>query len=61
MHNTKYVLENDTYKLLCNLAIKTNLLILARRPDLIIIYKKKKKKREFAELLTLMSRFIVYP
>ena len=45
MHNPAPVLENDTHKLLWDFDIKTDHLILARRPDLIIINKKKKKKK----------------
>ena len=41
MHNPAPVLENDTPKLLCDFDIQTDLLISARRPDLIIINKKK--------------------
>ena len=44
MHNPTPVLENDTHKLLWDFNIQTDLLISARRPDLIIINKKKKKK-----------------
>ena len=43
MHNLAPVQENDTHKLLWDFDIKTDLLISARRPDLIIIDKKKKK------------------
>ena len=49
MHNPASVLENDT--LLWDFDIRTDLLILARRPDLIII----NKKRELAKLCTLLS------
>ena len=54
MHNPAPVLENDTHKLLCDFNIQTDHQIPARRPDLIII--NNKKKREFAKLLTLLSR-----
>ena len=50
MHNPAPVLENDTHKLH---NIQTDHLILARRQDLIII---NKKRREFAKLLTKLSR-----
>ena len=53
MHNPAPVLENDTHKLLWDVDIHTDHLILARRPDLIII---NKKKREFAKLPTLLSQ-----
>ena len=48
MHNPAPVMENDTHKLLLEFDVKTDHLILARRPDLIIInlareLKKKKK------------------
>ena len=43
VHNRASVLENDTYKLLWDFDIQTNLLISVRRPDLIIINKKKKR------------------
>ena len=49
MHNPAPVLEN---KLLWDFNIQTDLLILARRPDLIII----NKKKEFAKLLTFLSQ-----
>ena len=42
MHNAAHVLENATHKLLWDFNIKTDPLILARRPDLIIINKKKR-------------------
>ena len=51
MHNPAPVLENDTHKHLWDFNIQTDLLIPARRPDIIIINKnnnnnnKKKKKR----------------
>ena len=44
MHNPAPVLENDTHKLQWDFDIHTDLLISARRPDLIII---KKKKRNY--------------
>ena len=37
MHNPSSVLENDTHKFLWDFDIQTDLLISARRPDLIII------------------------
>ena len=42
MHNLTPVLENDTHKLLWDLNIDTDPLILTGRPDLIIITKKKR-------------------
>ena len=54
MHNPAPVPENDTHKLLWDFSIQTDQLIPARRPDLKII--KKKKKKEYAKLLTLLSR-----
>ena len=36
MHNTEFVLENETHKLLWNFEIQTDHVISARRPDLII-------------------------
>ena len=45
MHNPESVLENETYKLLWDFEIQTDLLISARRPDLIII-----KERDLAKL-----------
>ena len=61
IHNPATVRENDTHKLQWDFEIHTDLLIPARRPDLIIINnkkkkKKKKKRREFAKLSTLLSR-----
>ena len=56
MHNPAPVLENDTHKLLWDFDIQTDLLISARKPNLIIINKKKKKKRKSAKLSTLLSR-----
>ena len=44
MHNPAPVLETDTHKLLWDFDLRTDHLILARRPDLIIINKKKKKR-----------------
>ena len=41
MHNPEFVLENEMYKVLWDLEIKTDHLIAARRPDLVIINKKK--------------------
>ena len=55
MHNPAPVLENNTHKLLWDFHIHTDLLLSARRPDLIII-NKKKKKRKLAKLSTLLSR-----
>ena len=42
MHNPASVLENDTHKLLWDINIQTDHLILARKRDLIIINKKKR-------------------
>ena len=42
MRNSAPVLENDTHKLLSDFNIQTDLLILARTPDLIIISKKER-------------------
>ena len=44
MHNPESVLHKDTHKLLGDSNIKTDPLILVRRPDLIIINKKKPQK-----------------
>ena len=52
MHNLAHVLENDAYKFLWDFDVQTDPIIPARRADLIII----NKKREFAKLLTLLSR-----
>ena len=52
MHNPTPILENDTYKLLWDFDIHTDLLISARRPDIIIT----NKNRELAKLSTLQSR-----
>ena len=41
MHNLAPVLENDTHNLPWDFNIQTDLLIPARRPDLIIVNKKK--------------------
>ena len=40
MHNSEYVMEDETHKLHWDFEIKTDHLISARRPDLIIINKK---------------------
>ena len=45
MHNPEPVLENETHKFLWDFEIQTDILISARRPDLIIINKKEKKNR----------------
>ena len=52
MHNPTPILENDTHKLLWDFDIHTDLLISARRPDIIIT----NKNRELAKLSTLQSR-----
>ncbi len=44
MHNSAPVLEKDTHKLLWDFDIQTDLLISARRPDLIIIIIIKRKE-----------------
>ena len=41
MHNLASILENVTHKLLWDIDIQTDLLISARKPNLIIINKKK--------------------
>ena len=46
MHNSEYILENETHKLLWDLEIQTDNLISGRRLDLVIITKKKKKKKK---------------
>ena len=53
MHNPAPVLENETHKLLWDFNIQMDLLIPARRPDLIIINKKKRicKIVDFAVLV----------
>ena len=43
-HNPASVIENDTHKLLWDFDVETDLLISARRPDLIIINNKKIKR-----------------
>ena len=45
MHNPTFVLENEMHKLLWDFVIKTDHLILPRRPDIIIITKKDKKQK----------------
>ena len=50
MHNPTLVLENDTHKLIRDFDIQMDLLIKARRPDLIIINKKSTCKRLCEEL-----------
>ena len=54
-HNQAPVLENDIHKFLWDFDIQTDLLISARRPDLIIINKKKKKSAKLSTLLSLLS------
>ena len=46
MYNPESVLENETHKHLLDFEIQRDLLISARRPDLVIINKKKKKKKK---------------
>ena len=46
MHNSESVQENETHKVLWDLVIQTDHLMLARKPDLMIV---NKKKRESAE------------
>ena len=49
MHNPAPVLENNMHKLLWDIDMHTDHLILARRPDLIIINKKKKRICKFVD------------
>ena len=57
MHNPAAVRENDTHKLLWDFDIQTDLLISARRTDLIINNNNNNNKnREFAKLSTLLYR-----
>ena len=42
MHNSAFVPENETHKLLWDFEIQTDHLISARRPDLMIINKKER-------------------
>ena len=51
MHNSGYVQENDTRKVLSDFDIKADDLISARRPGLIV-----NKKNKLAKLSTLLSR-----
>ena len=53
MHNLEPFLVNETHKILWDLAIQTDHLFPARRPDLVI---PNKKKREPAELWTLKTK-----
>ena len=46
MDNPAAVRENDTHKFLWDFDVQTDLLILARRPELIVINNKKKKKKK---------------
>ena len=57
MHNLAAVLEADRHEPQRDFEVETDLLISARRPDLIII-NKKKKEREVAKLWTLLSQLI---
>ena len=41
MHNPESILENEIHKVLWNFEIQTDLLILARHPDLVIVNKKR--------------------
>ena len=50
MHNSEFILENETHKFLWDFEIQADQLNLARQPDLVIV----NKKRELAELLTLL-------
>ena len=45
MHNPESVRENETHKSLWDFEIRTDHVIVARRPDLIIVKKKKKKRK----------------
>ena len=45
MHNSEFVLENETHKPLWDFEIQTGPLISARRPDLAIINKRKRTYR----------------
>ena len=46
MHNSEFMLENETHKLLSDFEIKTDHQILARQPDLVIIDKNKRESVE---------------
>ena len=50
MHNSKSVFDNEIHKLLWDFEIQTDLLISAKRPDLVIV----NKRREPAKLWTLL-------
>ena len=39
MHNPESILENETHKVLWGFKMQTDLLISARRPDLVIVNK----------------------
>ena len=41
MHKPESVQENETYKILCDFVVQTDLIILTRRPEPVIIKKKK--------------------
>ena len=49
MYKLECARKNETHKILWEFEIQTDLLILARRPDLVIISKKKKKKKVVVE------------
>ena len=44
MHKPESIQENKTHKILWGFEIQTDLLILAKQPDVMILYKGKKKE-----------------
>ena len=51
VHKPKFVLENETNKILCDFEMQTNHQISARRPDLVIVNNIKKREPEVSKTL----------
>ena len=45
MYHSEYILENEKHKILLDLKIQTDHLILAIRPDIVIVNKRKTNKK----------------
>ena len=51
MHNPESVLENETYKVLCDFEIQKNYLISAGLTDIVIVNKKKERTGRIVEFV----------
>ena len=51
MYKQESIFEKEMHKILLDLGIKTDYLILARRPDLVLIKIKKRKKQKICRLV----------